>query len=55
MIVKLREVNGAKYMLINKPLREILGIDKEVDIRIENNNIIVSAVKIITVDKKKDR
>lgn len=45
MKVKLREVNGARYLLLKKEIREILGIDKEVDITIENNKIIVSPIK----------
>lgn len=45
MLVKLREVNGAQYMLIPKKLRGLLGIDKQVDISLEGKNIIVSPVK----------
>lgn len=44
MKVKLREVNGARYLLLKKEIRLILGIDKEVDITIKDNNIIVSPI-----------
>jgi antitoxin component of MazEF toxin-antitoxin module len=45
MRVKLRELNGSCYILIKKEVKEMLLIDKEVDVTIENNKIVVSPIK----------
>lgn len=44
MKVKLRELNGTYYLLLKKEIREILGIDTEVELNIEDGKIIVSKV-----------
>lgn len=48
MKIKLREVNGTYYMLIKKEVKEMLGIDDCVDVKIENGKIVVDKF----IDKK---
>lgn len=42
MKVKLNVVNGSYYLLIKKELKELLGIDKEINLELENNKLIIS-------------
>lgn len=44
MKIKLREVNGSYYMLINQTFRELMGIETEVEVSLDKNKIIVKKV-----------
>lgn len=45
MKVKLNIVNGSSYLLIKKELKQLLGIDKEINLELENNKLVISSTK----------